>query len=192
MLTGIYTNSFCCLSFFRNSADGNLQFSSISWSNNKSNIGINTAFKRRSLSDNYLSHTDDIKIPIIHEPVDRQHSDIQAKVPKLEICSPVLGLSIPLLNTFSSIGQTSAQNTFTGSHNFHNTSHRRSTFSSHSHSRIPQSSTQRSRSSENLNVSNLQENSQFKPTSPFSFSLAKPTASLFSFNFYDEEHAKPN
>ena len=58
-----------------------------------------SSIKRRSLSDSSLTWTETIEIPIIHEPPVEPvepTTDVQAKVPKLEMCSPVLGLTVPL------------------------------------------------------------------------------------------------
>lgn len=148
----------------------------------------NNNYKRRSFSDNSISRTQQIEIPVIHDEGNQQQNDIQAKVPKLEIRSPVLGLSIPLPNAISTADGNGPLSSMSASSGGHAASHRRSTFSSHS--RIPQPSSKRSRSSENLSVSNLQGNSQFRSTSPFSFSLATPTPSLFSFKFFDENSSK--
>lgn len=147
-----------------------------------------SSIKRRSLSDPSLAQTESIEIPVIHEQVPEPVSDIQAKVPKLEIRSPVLGLTVPLPNTFGSTGRTSPLSSMTSGHSG------RSSFPGHS--RIPQamvSTSKRSRSSENLShLSHMQSkhNGQFQPSSPFKFSLTTPTPSLFSFKFYDSKTKK--
>ncbi|XP_045166400.2 cortactin-binding protein 2-like [Mercenaria mercenaria] len=167
----------------RNSTDGNFQFTNATLINNNNNT-----YKRRSLSEDSLMRTHQIEIPVIHDSRDQQQNDIQAKVPKLEIRSPILGLTIPLHSTLPTAGRTSPLSSLSTTSGNHGASHRRSTFSSHS--RIPQPSSKRSKSSENLSASNLQGNGQFRPTSPFSFSLATPTPSLFSFKFYDDKSSK--
>ena len=48
-----------------------------------------------------------METPIIHESPVEPTTDVQAKVPKLEMCSPVLGLTVPLPNTFSGMGRKS-------------------------------------------------------------------------------------
>ena len=146
-----------------------------------------SSIKRRSLSDPSLAQTECIEIPIIHEQVAEPVTDVQAKVPKLEIRSPMLGLTVPLPNTFSATGRTSPLSNMTSSHSGRS--------SLPGHSRIPQAtvSSKRSRSSENLStLSHLQakQNSQFQPASPFKFSLTTPTSSLFSFKFYESKMKK--
>ena len=51
--------------------------------------------KRLSLSDLSLAQTETTEIQIIHEPPVELTTDVQAKVQKLEISSPVLGLTVP-------------------------------------------------------------------------------------------------
>lgn len=146
-----------------------------------------SSIKRRSLSDPSLAKTECIEVPIIHKQTAEPTTDVQAKVPKLEIRSPVLGLTVPLPNTFSATGRTSPLSNMTSGHSG------RSSFPGHS--RIPMAtvSSKRSRSSENLSsLSHLhaKQNSQFKAASPFKFSLTTPTSSLFSFKFYDPKSKK--
>ena len=62
----------------------------------------------RSLFDPSLVQTETIEIPIIHEPPVEPTTDVQAKVQKLKIRSPVLGLTVPLPNSFSGTGRKSA------------------------------------------------------------------------------------
>ena len=146
-----------------------------------------SSIKRRSLSDPSLAQTETVEIPIIHEPVGETATDIQAKVPKLEIRSPVLGLTVPLPNTFCTTGRTSPLTNMTSGHSG------RSSFPGHSRIPQPAVSSKRSRSSENLSsLAHLhrKQNSQFQPASPFKFSLTTPTSSLFSFKFYDSKSKK--
>ncbi|KAL4226365.1 hypothetical protein ACF0H5_014348 [Mactra antiquata] len=166
----------------RNSTDGNFLTTYSSNNNNNNNM----TYKRRSLSQNSTSShsAGNIEIPVQHDTTYQQHSSVQSKVPKLEIRSPVLGLTISLPNTVSANERSSPLRSVAKMSANHSSSQRRSTFSSSS--RIPQPSSKRSRSSENLNVRSLQQTGQFQPTSPFSFSLATPNSSLFSFKFYDE------
>ena len=137
------------------------------------------------MSDPSLAQTETIEIPIIHEPPAEPTTDVQAKVPKLEIRSPVLGLTVPLPNTFSGTGRTSPLTNITSGHSGRT--------SLPGHSRIPQPTvSKRSRSSENLSsLAHLHgrhnNNSQFQPASPFKFSLTTPNSSLFSFKFYDSK-----
>ena len=146
-----------------------------------------SSIKRRSLSDPSLSQTETIEIPIIHEQTAEPVADVQAKVPKLEIRSPMLGLTVPLPNTFSATGRTSPLNNMTSGHSG------RSSLPGHSRIPMATASTKRSRSSENLSsLSHLQvrQNSKFQPASPFKFSLTTPNSSLFSFKFYDSKTKK--
>lgn len=146
----------------------------------------NNIIKRRSHSDTVLSRTDQIEIPVIHTMSAESTNDVQAKVPKLEIRSPILGLPIPLSNSFPFSDTSGSLNSFSANNRGHtiSSSQRRSTFSSHT--KIPQPSSKRSRSSENLNSVQLltPNKSQLKPASPFSFSLTTPNTSLFSFKSY--------
>ena len=65
------------------------------------------------MSDPSLAWTETIEIQIIHKPPVEPTTDVQAKVPKLEILSQVLGLTVPLLNTFSGTGRKSLLTNFT-------------------------------------------------------------------------------
>lgn len=154
------------------------------------NSQSNHIVKRRSQSDTILSHTDQIEIPVIHTKSGDTTNDVQAKVPKLEIRSPVLGLSVPIPKSHSAGEITGPVYTGPSSQpgNSNSSSQRRSTFSSHS--RIPQPSSKRSRSSENLNSPQLlvPNKGQNRATSPFSFSLTTPNTSLFSFKSYGKSN----
>lgn len=159
------------------------------------NSNNNNIIKRRSHSDTILPRTDQIEIPVIHTQSRESPSNLQAKVPKLEIRSPVLGLPLPVSNSLSTSDYASPLKTMSpGSHgNKVPSSQRRSTFSSHS--KIPQPSSKRSRSSENLNVTQLMGSNKgpLRSTSPFSFSLTTPNSSLFSFKTYGKSnHGNPS
>ena len=54
-----------------------------------------SSIKRQSLSDPSLAQTEIIEISINHEPLVEPTTDVQAKVQKLEIRSPVLDLTAP-------------------------------------------------------------------------------------------------
>ena len=59
------------------------------------------------MSDPSLAQTETVEKPIIHEPPLERTTDAQAKVIKLELRSPVLGLTVPLPNPFCGIGRKS-------------------------------------------------------------------------------------
>ena len=161
---------------FRNSIEGDGRFRFTQ------TVTANSHPKRRSLSETYLEQAERIEIPVVHHQ--GETSDFQPKVPKLEIRSPVLGLTVTLP---SNQGMDSGINPLTSLANNNDAPARRSTFSSHS--RIPLSISKRSRSSETIHRSQGQgRSSSFRPTSPFSFSLTTPTSSLFSFKFLDNNN----
>ncbi|XP_052779857.1 cortactin-binding protein 2-like isoform X2 [Mya arenaria] len=188
-------------------------YTSLTHPNNYSSTGnTGSSFKRRSHSDQEVYHIGETEIPIIHEGRGHSLGDIQAKVPKLEIRSPVLGLPVSMPSSQSSQDsprdwqgpnrQMASSYSGVPGHpgsSGHISTARRSTFSTHT--RIPQpSGSRRAQSSENLNIPLQQPTAhpvstppstgpnpgQSPPSSPFSFSLTTPNSSLFSFKMFDK------
>ena len=137
----------------------------------------------------------DVEIPIIHEPPIPGYKEIQAKVPKLEIRSPVLGLPTSIASHFTNAASdvSSPFSPPAANHPGRPSNPiasqpvpRRATLSSTS-SRIPQVSGRRARSSEHLSVPHPDPAApSHQPTSPFSFSLSTPNPALFSFKMFDK------
>lgn len=160
-----------------------IQRNSFGSDNKPDTMLISSSIKRRSLSD--MSLKSSLEIEEIKPDLQ------QAKVPKLEIRSPVIFSRNSPLRASSPAGHYIEMDNSSQIVRSYSVSNRPESSQGRTSPVVPQVS-RRTRSSENLtsvgssyNFAKFNNNNNSKLKSPFSFSLATPTSSLTSFKFLE-------